>query len=102
MTAFIAGVAFGPVSAFMPELFHTRYRYTATGFSYNIAGVLGGAVPSVVGAAITAAYGGLAFGVFLAVLCLIGLGCTLALRETREFDMDRLENTAIAEAAATA
>jgi metabolite-proton symporter len=83
VTTFIAGFAYGPVGAFMPELFPTRYRYSATGFSYNVAGVLGGAVPPVVAAAITASYGRLAFGVFLAILSVIGLGCTLALRETR-------------------
>ncbi|MFE5502782.1 MFS transporter [Amycolatopsis japonica] len=87
VTTLIAGFAYGPVGAFMPELFHTRYRYTATGFSYNIAGVLGGAVPPLVAAAITAAYGGFAFGIFLTVLCLISLGCTLALRETRHAEM---------------
>ncbi|MER6667200.1 MFS transporter [Amycolatopsis japonica] len=90
VTTLIAGFAYGPVGAFMPELFHTRYRYTATGFSYNIAGVLGGAVPPLVAAAITAAYGGFAFGIFLTVLCLISLGCTLALRETRHAEMSEL------------
>jgi MFS family permease len=95
VTTFIAGFAHGPVGAFMPELFHTRYRYSATGFSYNVAGVLGGAVPPVIAAAITAAYGGFVFGIFLAVLCLISLGCTLALRETREYDMDRVETKAV-------
>ncbi|SFW79807.1 MFS transporter [Amycolatopsis australiensis] len=87
VTTFIAGFAYGPVGAFMPELFHTRYRYSATGFSYNVAGILGGAVPPVVAAAITAAYGRLAFGVFLAVLSVIALGCTLALRENRHAEL---------------
>ncbi len=88
-TMFIAGIAYGPVGAFLPELFQTRYRYTAAGFSYNIAGVLGGAIPPLVAAAITAAFGGFAFGVLLAAFCLISLVCTLALRETRDDDMDR-------------
>lgn len=101
VTAFIAGVALGPVGAFMSELFHTRYRYTAAGFSYNVGGVLGGAVPSVVGAAITATYGGFVFGIFLAILCLISLVCALALRETRELEIDRLAAMPVAEAAAT-
>ncbi|NIH80753.1 MFS transporter [Amycolatopsis viridis] len=89
VTTFIAGFAYGPVGAFMPELFRTRYRYSATGFTYNVAGVLGGAVPPLVAAAITASFGGWAFGLFLAVLCLISLGCTLALRETRHAEMDQ-------------
>lgn len=88
VTTFVAGMAYGPVGAFMPEMFRTRYRYSATGFAYNIAGVLGGAIPSVVAAAITATYGSFVFGVFFAALCLLGLGCTLALRETRHTEMD--------------
>jgi hypothetical protein len=28
VTTFIAGFAHGPVGAVMPELFHTRYRYS--------------------------------------------------------------------------
>lgn len=87
VTTFIAGFAYGPVGAFMPELFRTRYRYSATGFSYNVAGVLGGAVPPVVAAAITAAYGQFALGAFLAILSVIGLVCALALRERRQVDL---------------
>lgn len=87
VTTFIGGIAYGPVGAFIPELFQTRYRYSATGFAYNVSGVIGGAVPSVVAAAITATYGSFAFGVFFAVLCLIALACTLALPETRHTRM---------------
>ncbi|HEX2314536.1 MAG TPA: MFS transporter [Thermomonospora sp.] len=90
-TLFIAGVAYGPVSAFIPELFMTRYRYTATGFCYNVSGVIGGAVPSVVAAAIISAYGSFAFGAALAALCMITVVCTLALGETRDYEMDRVE-----------
>ncbi|AVH94194.1 MULTISPECIES: MFS transporter [Streptomyces] len=89
VTTFISGFAYGPVGAFMPELFRTRYRYTAAGFAYNVAGVLGGAVPPLIAAAIVTAYGGIAFGGFLALLCLISLGCTLALRETRDTAMEQ-------------
>lgn len=89
LTLVFAGLVFGPVSAFMPELFITRYRYTAAGFCYNVAGILGGAVPPLVAAAIIASAGPMAFGAFLAVLVLISAGCTLALRETSHYEMDR-------------
>ncbi|RDI55973.1 MFS transporter [Nocardia mexicana] len=94
VTTLIAGAAYGPVGAFLPELFRTRYRYTASGATYNVAGILGGAVPPLVASAITEAYGGLAFGAFLAVLCLISLGCVLALPETRHNRMDGVEAAA--------
>ena len=82
-TMFIAGTALGPMSAFVSELFDTRYRYTAVGFSYNIAGVVGGAITPLLAASVTAAYGGPAFGLLLSGLAMISFICVLCLRETR-------------------
>ena len=65
-TMFLAGLTTGPLGAFLTELFATQYRYTATGLSYNIAGIIGGAIPPLVATSITAHSGGLAFGFFLA------------------------------------
>nr|WP_272919476.1 MFS transporter [Amycolatopsis rubida] len=89
VTMFVSGVAFGPMSALLSELFPTRYRYTAAGFSYNIAQIVGGAIPPLVAGAITAAYGGFVFGAFLAALCLVSLLCACGLRETRGTDLTR-------------
>ena len=74
-TMFLAGLATGRLGAFLSELFPTQYRYTATGVSYNIAGILGGGIPPLVAVSITAQYGGMVFGVFLAVLCAISVAC---------------------------
>lgn len=90
VTLFIAGIAYGPVGAFLPELYNTRYRYTAAGLAYNFAGIIGGAIPPLIAAAIAAAFGSYAFGVFLALLCLISVGCTLGLRETRDKEMSEV------------
>lgn len=83
VTFLIAGTGFGVAGSFLSELFHARYRYTAAGLSYSLAGVLGGAIPPLVAAGLIGSYGSVAFGLFLAVYCLISLLCTLALRETR-------------------
>lgn len=56
----VGGIALGPASAFLAELFATRYRYTAAGLSYNLAAILGGAVPPVLAAALQASYGSIA------------------------------------------
>ncbi|MBO3680422.1 MFS transporter [Streptomyces sp. NEAU-YJ-81] len=87
VTFLIAGVGFGVAGSFLSELFHTRYRYTAAGLSYSLAGVLGGAIPPLVAASLIGSYGGFVFGIFLAAYCLVGLGCTLALRETRHREL---------------
>jgi len=86
-TMFLAGLATGPLGAFLSELFPTQYRYTATGISYNVAGILGGAIPPLVAASITAQYGGMVFGVFLAVLCAVSVACVWLIRETRDQDL---------------
>jgi MFS family permease len=87
LTTFIAGLAYGPLGALMSELFETRYRATAAGFSYSIAGIIGGAIPPLVGAVIVPQFGGFVFGLFLAGLCLISVLCLFFLRETRNNDL---------------
>lgn len=44
----VLGIPYGPAAAYLPEFFHTRYRYTGAGMSYNLAGILGGALPLLV------------------------------------------------------
>ena len=87
MTLFIAGSVLGPVSAFVSELFDTRYRYTAVGLSYNLAGILGGALTPILAASITAAYGGATFGYLLAGVALVSFLCAIVLKETRDTDL---------------
>jgi len=83
ITFAIAGHGFGVAGSFLSELFETRYRYTATGLSYSLAGIVGGAVPPLLAAAIIPAYGSMTFGIVLAAFCLVSLLSVLALKETR-------------------
>ncbi|WP_371306135.1 MFS transporter [Rhodococcus zopfii] len=84
VTLAIFGIAYGPCGALLPEMFHTRYRYTGAGLGYNLAGVLGGAIPPMLAAPLAASYGGFAIGLMLAVLGVLSLLCTRALVETRD------------------
>jgi MFS family permease len=88
VTVLIAGFIFGPVGAFMSELFPTRYRYTAVGVCYNASGIIGGALPPLVAAPIIAAYGTYAFGAVLSGVCLVSFLCCIALKETRLRKLD--------------
>jgi predicted MFS family arabinose efflux permease len=88
ITLIIAGFIFGPIGAFMSELFHTRYRYTAVGLCYNAAGIIGGALPPLIAGPIIAAYGTIAFGRVLAAICLVSFFSCIALRETRRATLD--------------
>ncbi|MDX1887014.1 hypothetical protein [Mycolicibacterium sp. 120270] len=40
----VAGASYGPLGAFIPELFATRYRYSGAGLALNLAGLAGGAL----------------------------------------------------------
>jgi MFS family permease len=91
LTMVVSGFALGPMGAFLSEMFPTRYRYTGAGLSYNLGAALGGAVPPLVGVAITAAAGRNVFGLFLASICLVSALCAFALVETREHDLETVE-----------
>lgn len=82
-TFVVLGITYGPVAAFIPEQFHTRYRYTGAGLTFNLAGIVGGAVPPLVAGSLLAVYGSWAIGLMLALLSLISLVSTYLLRETR-------------------
>ncbi|SFW71081.1 Sugar transporter [Amycolatopsis australiensis] len=74
------GIAYGPVGAYLPELFRTAYRYTGAGIAYNLGGILGGAIAPLVAAALAAAHGVFAVGVLLGVLGVLSLLSAVALR----------------------
>ncbi|MFF0508763.1 MFS transporter [Streptomyces fimicarius] len=80
---FFVGTASGTTTAFLPEIFRTSYRSTATGVSYNLGSLVGGAVPPIVAAPLLAAYGSLALGTMLALLAAISALCAYRLQETR-------------------
>ncbi len=79
----ILGTSYGPMASFIPELFSTEHRYTGAGLAYNLAGVLGGAIPPVIAGVLLAAFGSLAIAVLLIGAVLISLVSTLLLPETK-------------------
>ncbi|WP_028474040.1 MFS transporter [Nocardioides alkalitolerans] len=87
VTLSIFGLAFGPVGAYLPELFETRFRYTGAGAGYNLGGVLGGAVPPLLAPGLAADHGSIAIGAMLAVLALVSIGSTLALSGRSRMDV---------------
>ncbi|MDG4669204.1 MFS transporter [Mycobacterium sp. 236(2023)] len=78
----ILGISYGPMASLIPEVFATRFRYTGAGLAFNLAGILGGAVPPLIAGALLTSFGPGAIGVMLAVLVGVSLVSTLALPET--------------------
>jgi metabolite-proton symporter len=81
-TAVVTSVGFGPIAAFIPELFPTRYRFSATALAINVASVAGGAVAPLLAGALQATYGSWVIGLMLTVLAAVSLACTYLLPET--------------------
>nr|WP_099249543.1 MFS transporter [Mycobacterium sp. shizuoka-1] len=78
----IIGVMMGPLAAFIPEIFATRYRYTGAGLSYNIGGIVGGALPPVLSPMLLSEYGSWAITAMMAGFTVLGLVSILLLSET--------------------
>lgn len=84
----LMGLSFGPMGAFLPELFQTRFRYSGAAFAYSLGGVLGGALPPLAAVQLEDTLGSFAVGVMISVIALISLLCILALPETRQRSLD--------------
>lgn len=78
------------MAAFIPEIFATRYRYSGAGLSLNLAGLVGGAVPTIASAPLMASYGVASVGVMLATVVAVSLICTILLPETKGVALQRL------------
>jgi MFS family permease len=79
----VAGMAYGPMAAFIPEMFGTRYRYSGAAVSLNLAGLVGGAVPTIIAAPLLASCGVPAIGAMMAAVVLVSVACTALLPETK-------------------
>lgn len=84
----VLGVSYGPMAAYLPEQFQARYRYTGAGLAYNLAGVLGGALPLVIGDDLIATWGPEGIGYFLTVNALVSAVCLLMMQETKDRALD--------------
>ena len=87
ITMVIFGIAYGPAGAALPEMFHERYRYTGAGLGYNLAGILGGALPPLAAAQFVAQGNTHYIGYMLAALSLVSVFCVYKMVETKSHDI---------------
>jgi metabolite-proton symporter len=89
------GMAWSVMGSFYPELFGTRVRYTGASFSFQLAGVVGGAPAPFIATLLTASRWGTAgIGAYLIVACALSLACVLALPETHKGHIDEIDQRA--------
>ncbi|WP_374991147.1 MFS transporter [Streptomyces sp. LHD-70] len=84
---FCMGVVYGPMGAYLPELFGARVRYSGASFAYNLGGVAGGAVAPLVATRLQESFGSGAVGWYVSAMAVVSLVCVLALPETREREL---------------
>ncbi|MBW8089252.1 MHS family MFS transporter [Streptomyces hygroscopicus subsp. hygroscopicus] len=86
MLAFAA--LYGPMGAFLPEMFATRYRYTGASVAYNASGIVGGGVTPVLATQLVASTdSSVPVSGYIVVIALISAVCVWFLKETHTTDL---------------
>lgn len=80
---FVMGFAYGPLGGWLPSLFPAGVRYTGVSMTFNLGGVLGGALAPIVAEAL-APHGLWMVGLYLMVAGILSLGGLAAVGRTRE------------------
>jgi len=84
LSLFLMGLAYGPMGAWLPGLFPARVRYTGASLTFNLGGILGGALAPILALKLSD-MGGLEYvGIYLGVAALISLVALAPLRQTRD------------------
>ncbi len=95
----LMGLTFGPMAAFLPELFPSNVRYTGSAIAYNFSSILGAALAPFIAVALWRAAGGstLLVGLYLAAAGAITFVALMLTKETR--DREYVENSSVVIAA---
>jgi metabolite-proton symporter len=76
------GFIYGPLGAFLPDLFPARVRYTGASMAFNIGGIIGGGLAPMAAAALAARGGLVPVGLYLAAAAFVSLIALGPLRKT--------------------
>ncbi|NAZ74541.1 MFS transporter [Kineococcus sp. T13] len=80
---FFMGLVFGPIGAYLPELFPTNVRYTGASLAFNAGSILGASLAPYTAVKLATAYGVSWVGFYLAATAVVSLVALSLLRETR-------------------
>ena len=85
----LMGTAFGPIGAFLPELFDANVRYTGSGIGYNLAAIVGAAFVPTIATWLSANWGVQSVGLYLGVMAVCCLIAVVTCRETKDVDFTK-------------
>lgn len=88
----LMGLSFGPMSAVLPELFPTHVRYSGSGVAYNLASILGAALTPFAAVWLAKHYGAGSVGFYLSSLGMLTFLALWLSPETRDLNLDTLED----------
>lgn len=90
----LMGMEFGPMSAILPEMFPTNVRYTGSGVAYNIASILGAALTPFAAVWLAKNFGVRFVGIYLSLLSILTFVALWLSKETKNTNLDTLEDGA--------
>ena len=85
----LMGTAFGPIGAFLPELFDANVRYSGSGIGYNLAAIVGAAFVPTIATWLSHNWGVHSVGLYLCVMALCCLIAVLSCKETKDVDFTK-------------
>ena len=85
----LMGTAFGPIGAFLPELFDANVRYSGSGIGYNLAAIVGAAFVPTIATWLFHHWGVHSVGLYLGVMALCCLIAVLSCKETKNVDFTK-------------
>jgi metabolite-proton symporter len=87
----VFAMLYGPMGAFLPELYGARLRYSGAAVSYNLGGVLGGALAPIIASQLLAATSASwSISLYVMVMAALSFISVLLLPETQRFDLSEL------------
>ena len=85
----LMGTAFGPIGAFLPELFDANVRYSGSGIGYNLAAIVGAAFVPTIATWLSHHWDVHSVGLYLGVMALCCLIAVLSCKETKNVDFTK-------------
>ena len=85
----LMGTAFGPIGAFLPELFDANVRYSGSGIGYNLAAIVGAAFVPTIATWLSHHWGVHSVGLYLGVMALCCLIAVVSCKETKNVDFTK-------------
>lgn len=82
-------VLYGPMGAYLPELFGTRLRYSGASVSYNLGGAF---APIIASSLLILAGGSWSISLYIALMALFSFACLFFLSETHLSDISEIQD----------